>query len=147
MKWIVVVDQTEASIYRGDDFSLVERMKNGKGRLHDRALTRSKPGLARGKAKGGERLFAMTGGKDPHVEVAENFAKKISDFLTAKKHLNEFDDVVIVAEPRMEGRLRGHMNHRLKDAALWVQKDLRKLNTHELRIAIEKGALSVRRLP
>lgn len=141
MKWIVVADQTEAKIYRESDFSLLKTLNNSLGRLHNRALTRGRPGLAHGKSKGGVRFFSMTGGKNPHEEVAETFAKRVSDFLLAQMNLEKFDEVLIVAEPKMEGRLKAHMKPALKRRAEWLPKDLRKMGKRDLRLALESGGV------
>lgn len=132
IKWIVLVTRTEARMFSEKTFRPLAELKNDLGREKNRVMTTEKPGMARNNLGTPFSTHSLTGEKDPHEAVALAFAKKVSGFLDKQWKLGHFDDLLLIAEPRMAGRLRNEMDAKLMDRAQWLTKDLGKVAVHEL---------------
>lgn len=122
--WYAVCDQTRARFFVAKPFELVGEINNELGRLRNRDMRTDRPGFGRGKLASSPAIHALTGEKDPHDDAAFLFAGEIGDFLDRHYSLKDFDQVVVVADPRMVGRIRGRMTKRLSQHTTWIQKDL-----------------------
>lgn len=136
MKWIAVVTRVNARIFRNGSFELVKELKNSEGRKKNRDLVSDKPGLDKSRYAGRFYPHSMTGEKDPHEESAVDFAKEVDEFLRKEMNRNQFDQLVVAAEPKMMGRLKSSMDKQLLKRTQWVPKDFGKLKTHELSDAL-----------
>jgi len=130
--WYAVCDQTRARFFTAKPFHLVEQIENELGRTRNREMEWDKPGFSRAKLVGPASLHALTGEKDPHEQASQAFAAEIADYLDRRLLEKEFEQVVVVAGPRMCGRIRRAMTKRLTHNAVWIQKDLTHVEDHHL---------------
>lgn len=65
-------------------------------------------------------------------DAAFAFAAQIGDFLDRHFVMNDFAEVVVVAAPRMAGRIHSRMTKRLSQRTTWIQKDLGKISDRHL---------------
>lgn len=135
-KWIAVVTRVEARIFESKDFSLVTKLKNPLGHEKNRAMNSGKPGVGRSKFSGSMAIHNMTGEKSPHEDAAIAFGKRIGEYLNKQMDLNRFSDLLLVAEPKMLGRVKAHMDKKVMAHTECSAKDLGKLSAHELKKAI-----------
>ena len=132
IKWVVIIDRTKAHIFTQKPFTLIETFENRLGREKNRALTYDKPGWSRSKFKGPSSTHALTGEKNPHEDAAKQFAKKVGRYLEHQIGTHQFDEVTIVAEPKMMGRLRNEIGPHLLNCTHWIKKDFGHLSFSEV---------------
>lgn len=130
--WILVCNQEKARIFGKKPFRLVISLKNNLAREKNRALSDDKPGMSRAKFASSSFLHSLTGEKNPHEEAVVSFAKEVSSYLKKAKSLKKYDDLIIVAEPRMAGRLRKELSKSIVEKVEWVSKDLGKIPNNQL---------------
>lgn len=131
-KWIVFVTRINARVFNAETWDSVIELKHNIGKAKNKELKTGKPGVSRGKFAGSKGIHGMTGEKNPHEDAAVEFAKKIGVYLYKQKNLHKFDDLTIVAEPKMMGRIKKQMDKHLARDVKWIGKDLGKFATHEL---------------
>jgi protein required for attachment to host cells len=132
--WILVADGARARIFRSNaggtriepalPYELVADKRPSKELISDRP-GRTKDRMAHGR-------HALEPGTDPHVHAQQAFANKLADMLDDGRRAQAFDEVVIIAPPRMLGYIRESMNdHLRKMVRREVPKDLSKLDPNE----------------
>lgn len=138
--WIAVVTRVEARILDRKDFSLINTLSNELGREKNRAMTTGRPGYSRGKHAANLNIHALTGERSPHEEAAMAFAREVSFFLARNFTQHRFRDVLVVAEPKMMGRLRKNFPRALLEHSEFQAKDLGRVSTHDLREMISSSS-------
>lgn len=143
LKWVAVVDRSEARIFDAETMGRIHTLKNSLGREKNRAFTTSKPGSARSRFGARASTHGLTGEKNPHDQVTIQFAKKLNAFL--KKRLGEkrFERLILAAEPRMKGWIREGMDRSVNKLCEWKSKDFAHFSDHELKaIFLKKKKVS-----
>jgi protein required for attachment to host cells len=98
---------------------------------HLRELMSDRPG--RSFASTGTRRSAMEYRSDPVRDTRQAFARRIAEELSAHRRSDDFDRLVLVAEPRMLGMLRDAFDTRVKAAIIdEIDKDLVRLSRERL---------------
>lgn len=131
-KWIAVVSRTEARMFHEHPFQRFATLENELGREKNRAMTTDKPGMSRSSFSSSVSPHAMTGEKNPHDEVAVDFARKIAHYLEQA----QLDKLQIVAEPRMMGFVRGYLSPSMGERVEWLAKDFGPLSDHDVGLAL-----------
>jgi len=110
--WYLVAHRSGARVFEdrgdGDIPHCIQAFDRPEGRLKGREIESSRPG----------RLFSLSSSEKhavgAHVDardtLAQEFAKKLASLLHDSRSRQEFDRLVLVAEPRFLGRLRGAMD-------------------------------------
>lgn len=132
IKWIVVASRIQARIFQEKPFTLITTLENPLGREKNKELRSDKPGWGRSQYSRSAGIHAMTGEKNPHEEAAVQFARAISRYLEDQAQAHKFEELVIVAEPKMMGRIRTEMARHLSENTQWMQKDLGHLSDFEV---------------
>ena len=133
--WIAVADGARARFYRSNaggtriepalDFELVADKRPSRELVTDRP-GRTKDRMAHGR-------HAMEPSTDPHVHEQKAFAQKVAELLDEHRASNDFDELVVVAPPKMLGYLREAMSAPLRKMIRREEpKDLTRLNPNEL---------------
>ena len=140
---ILVADRTRARFFDADlqaadpDFAEREGLADDTARLQNRELVTDKAGRRTAMAGGPQMGTSDTSSADYHREAAETFARQIARHLEAQANRNEYDQLVICAEPRFLGMLRGMLPKRVeKLVAHEVHKDLAQFRIDEIREAV-----------
>lgn len=110
--WYAVCDQVRARFFACKPFELVGEIEN--------------EGIPR---RQGTPHFERT---EPQEESAFVFAGKIGDFLDRHLGMKDFGQVVVVADPKLAGKIHSRMTKRLSQHASWIQKDLGKIADRHL---------------
>ena len=140
-RWIAIVTRTGARFYRGQSFRLVDQIENELGREKNRAFTTSRPTIGRNRMATAASTHNMSGeDKKPHDDVAIAFARRIAQHLAKQLEAKEFDELLVAAEPRMLGWLKGKMSRKLQTKTTWLSKDLAKLTVKDLKVAVSGGS-------
>lgn len=125
--WIVACNRAGARIFKKQyrDIELVHNIDYPLGRERNRALQNDKPSLSRGKFGGSSATHRLTGGKDPHEELAAAFSKTVAAYLKNALTKKEFEKLVIVAEPHFLGLVKLALDKKTKaTVSQWITKDL-----------------------
>jgi protein required for attachment to host cells len=135
--WFVVVNRKSAKVFevsrKPDALTWLKTLRNPLGATKNKLMTTDKPGVSRGKYAKAFGLHTLTHEKNPHEDVAVDFAKKIAHFLKGRKSEKEFLSLTIAAEPHMMGLVKKAIEHdRFKVSIKWVPKDLEKMSTEKL---------------
>ena len=138
-KWIAVLTRTDARFYTEKTFRLLHQMKNALGREKNKALTTDKPGRAPGKFVGASGMHNLTAEKDPHEDAAIHFAKEVNEYLHKQFKLNQLDELIVFAEPKMMGRLKVNMDEELVARTQWLAKNLGKATVQDLILVVAKA--------
>jgi protein required for attachment to host cells len=108
MFWVVVASNAGATIYRAenraDPLEGFESLDNSDYRLREQDMGSDRPGRSFDSA--GEGRHAMSPQTDAKEQVAILFAKRLAARIEAGRLSGEFDLLVLVAAPKMLGRLR-----------------------------------------
>lgn len=110
---------------------LVSILDNSLGRKRNRLMQNDRPGLSYAKF-GGLSPHKLDGGKNPHEQNLDQFAKHISEFLDHEYRKRNFDTVVLTAEPHFLGILRTYLNGS-EFPIQWLNKDLAKFPLGKLK--------------
>lgn len=135
--WFVVVNRKSAKVFeisrKPDSLTWLKTLRNPLGTTKNRLMTSDKPGMARGKFSKAKGLHALTRERDPHEDVAVEFAKKISQFLRDHREEKDYLSLTIAAEPHMMGLVKKAIERdHLKVNIKWMSKDLEKMSTDKL---------------
>lgn len=130
-RWIAIVNRTDAKMFSERPFTRVAQLRNVLGRAKNREMTRGKQMLSRGSFAGSKGMHAV-GVKNPHDDAAVDFAKRIAEYLRKAYATNRFDDLMLVAEPKMLGWVKTEMDKNVIEVTEWVRKDLANLKPHEI---------------
>lgn len=122
-RWIAIVNRTDARIFSERPFRAVNQLKNLLGRTKNREMTTDKPYKRGVPFSGAKGLHRVGGEKNPHEDAAISFAKRISEYLRKAHAENRFDSLLVVAEPKMLGRVKAEFDRTIKNCTEWVGKD------------------------
>lgn len=141
--WIAIITRGEARIFNAESLAKIVALKSSVGREKNRAFTSDKPGLARNRSLSKGSTHALSGEKNPHDDAAKTFALKINEYLKKRFHERRFDEVIICAEPRMQGWIKSGMGKRLMSHSRFKPLDLGNLSDHEIkkRFAVEEAVV------
>ena len=132
--WILVADATYARIFEiseeSQHWELVQEFQHLESREQGRDLIGNRPNKA-------QHLMEMAGKKDNPVEFklqeAMKFAQELTTHLDKQVSTNSFDQLVVVAPPKMLGALREKMSNQLKRLVVTeVDKDYSHMKPAEM---------------
>jgi protein required for attachment to host cells len=108
--WILVASRKGARLFehQGERLGLVLEFENPRGRLKDSELTSDKPGKSYDQH--GSRQHDYSPAQLPHEREAENFARELTGHLDKLRREDAVRRIVLVAEPKFLGILRGCLN-------------------------------------
>lgn len=102
MTWILSAQRSGARIYghekAGQGLTLVREIQHEEGRLKDSEIDTDRAGHSLGHSYQTEQ--------SPSERVAEDFARTLARVLEKERSDKSFDDLVLVASPRMLGLIR-----------------------------------------
>lgn len=140
VNWVLIADGSRARIVRQNDM-------NGETGAQSQDLVfefdhkrlgeimTDRPG--RSFASEGVRRSAMEYRSEPEKDQEAHFANTLVDALERALHAHQFDQLSIIAEPRMLGIIRQKLSPGLREAVIAeVAKDLTKLPREELDTAL-----------
>jgi protein required for attachment to host cells len=136
---ILVADRTRARFFDTDfraqqvQLQELDGLADDTARLQNHELVTDKAGRRTAMDGQGARGTSDTGSADYHREAAETFAREIARRLEADANRNAFDELVICAEPRFLGFLRGALPKRVENLVVGeVHKDLAQARVDEI---------------
>jgi protein required for attachment to host cells len=110
--WFLVARRSGATIFsnhgRGTALQMVAELDNPEGKLQSNALETDRPGRSFDRAGHGRHSLSSEQTAREHVEQA--FAKRMADYLEKSRCENVFDQLILVAGPRLLGELRAALS-------------------------------------
>lgn len=138
--WIVVSDRHEARIFSvsrpKQKLSLVKKLECREAQAKPRELATDRPGRVFSSA--GRARHTLDPEQDAKEHAIDLFARDLAHELNTEFHLEAFDEWVLIAEPKMLGRIRKALTERVaKVLVKTVDKDLSHLSGPELQAALQ----------
>lgn len=110
--WIMVAHRSGARLFenRGPTkgLDLLDALEHPAGKLKNREIESDKPGRSFDRRGSGRHAYAKEHEATEHV--AEQFARQLSDILEQGRNHQKYQRLVLVAEPRFLGMLRGALS-------------------------------------
>lgn len=140
--WIVVCDRSQARIFKangkGKELSLEQKIAHPAGRKKGRELVGDKPGrsfdshtLSKKGQTGGSR-HALAPKTTPEEHETEIFAKNLADTIEKGRKGKTFNALVLVAESKLLGCVKGYLKPATLNIAKIHEKDLAWLSGKDL---------------
>ncbi len=124
--WILTANRSGATLYAHTGpsaLALVREVAHPEGHMKDRELGDDAPG--RSYESGGTQRSSLGTDRSLSRDVAEAFARSLAAILTRGRTDRAFDQLVLMAEPRFLGALRGALDaHTTSTVIGSVAKDL-----------------------
>jgi protein required for attachment to host cells len=135
IQWILTAERGGAKLFRsapsGNALHLIKDLPHPSGRLADGAIVSDKAGRLFSPANQGRS--ATDSENTPHDHEAEVFAHHLAEILEQGRNQNEYDQLVLIAEPRFLGRLKAALSQPTASKVVRIiEKDLAHLTAHEL---------------
>lgn len=140
--WILVANRAEARIFaypsnKKSQMRFLRKIENPRGRLKAQDINADKPGVFSSVYAYGSKLESE---QSPTERVAEEFAKTIATQLEHEKSHNNFEKLIVIADPTFLGLLRSKMSRDLHRHVIQeVAKDLGAVSTNEMHERLELG--------
>lgn len=133
--WIIVADAAHARVFASatpnGPLQEVHDLGHPESQMHTWQLQTGGKGDVMDSAGHGQRQpDPQTSTSEKH---AEHFAKEVCEYLRGKRDENAFDSLVLVAEPKVLGRLRENMDQRTEQLVAdsidknWAKHDRRQI--------------------
>lgn len=144
--WILIASSADARVYHVEadvgrnnghkfDVDLLHELTHSKSCLKSQDLMSDKPG----NYKNGSGPASAMEHNDAHRTEQQHFAIELSHFLKKECSKNNYDELILCAEPRFYGLLKESLakevTHRIKHV---IQKDYVPLKKSELKRILEK---------
>ncbi|WP_392537803.1 host attachment protein [Legionella sp. 227] len=132
--WVLAADTNTCRIYKSTtkpyDLTLIKELQHPQSKLRDIELTSGKPGRYN---TGTTTHGTYTQQSDPKEIEIDNFARTIAEELDNSRNAHDYDNLIVIAAPHMNGLLFHHINkhvthlvtHNLKnDVIHFTEKEL-----------------------
>jgi protein required for attachment to host cells len=135
MVWVVVANTNDCKIYhfqkKPAQITFLKELSQIENKLKaSESLTTDKPGRYNAANSNGGAFSPHT---DPKKVEFDNFARKIAQALNHDRNEQEFEELIIAAEPHMHGLITQHLDKHVKHMIIRdLQKDLINLPEKEL---------------
>lgn len=135
--WFLVARRSGATIFsnygRGTALEVVAEIENPEGKLQSSEIETDRPGRSFDRAGHGRHGLSSEETAREHIE--HMFAKRLADFLEKNRCENVFDQLIVVAGPRLLGEMRSALSKATqKLVTLEVNKEInpteRELRSH-----------------
>lgn len=133
MVWVAVTNSSSCTIYQYDKKSkklnIINELVHPASRLKGSDLVSDKPGhygtsgLARG---------AYSSHVAPKEHEIENFSKEISQILNEGRKTNEYEKLIVVASPHMNGLVYEQLDKQTQESTDTINKDYTHLKPNEI---------------
>lgn len=138
--WIVVADGSRAQIFlnSGPGTGLVPAMQHAlvADNRPSGSISSDRPGRTFDSAGSGRH--AMEPSTDPHRHAQISFAHDVAELLEKEGKAKAFEQILIIAAPRMLGDLRSALGEETKKLVIGeLDKDLTKLSINDLSSHLE----------
>jgi protein required for attachment to host cells len=111
--WILVAERSSARLFAqrklGGELVLVREIAHPEGRRESHDLVSDRPG--RTHEAGGSVVSTFEPRHTPAENVADAFAASLADTLNKGRNDHAYERLILVAEPRFLGLLRGALSH------------------------------------
>ena len=148
--YVLVANRASAALFRTQGPNqapdLVQRFDNPKGRLKSGEIDSDRPGRAFDRM--GANRHSLSAEESPTDRVAHDFARQLAEHLDGGRERGDFDQLGLIASPRMLGHLRAALSKPTRALVYGeLAKDLGDPEPHELVPYLEALAHSPVRAP
>lgn len=111
--WILIAHRAGARIFvnygPGKGLKVIAKLDHPEGRLNDQEMDSDKPGRGISSAHGGPH-HSLSPEQDSKEHAVEKFAQVLAKKLDDGRNQNEFDQLILAADPRFLGRIKTALN-------------------------------------
>lgn len=135
MIWVVTANSNMCRIYHFDKhpkkITLLKEINHPENKLKKSDyLTSDRPGRYHTDNSAGG---AYSPHSDPKEVAIDSFSREIANELNSGRNTNAYKNLIVVADPHMQGLLFKHLDKHVKDLITnEIQKDIMQLTEHEL---------------
>ncbi len=134
MTWIVILNSNECRIFsfskKNKKLNLIKEIYHPENKKKDADLVSDKPGHYNTNSQSGGAYSQHTDPKD--VKIAQ-FILEIDKLLDEGRTHQQYEKLIVIAPPKIEGHLMQHMNKNVEKLITQrIQKDVVFLKEHEL---------------
>ena len=135
IQWILVAQRAGARLFQsspsGTHLQLVKNIVHPAGRMTDGDFISDKAG--RFFSPAGSSRSATDSENTPHDHESEVFALRLAEMLEQGRNQNEYDQLVLIAEPRFLGKIQAALTRPTAAKVVKIiDKGIANLNEHEL---------------
>jgi protein required for attachment to host cells len=142
-KWYLLANRISAVIYEDiphETFKFVERMKNPSGHLTEGQMDSDRPGTGYSSAGGGTIHHGLDRTFHHHEQNAKRFARAIAKHLLHSKRSNQYQELILAAEPHFLGLLRLELASEVQSLVTFeVPREYLEGSDAEMQAAIRKA--------
>lgn len=133
--WILVANRSSARFYKhagpGKGLELVRDINHTEGHLKDHDIGSDRPGRSANRRGGAPHSLTPT--QDPTDHLTQTFARYLADQLTRGRSERLFDQIILVAEPKFLGVIKGALDPATASKVIaTVAKELDRRGTQDL---------------
>ncbi|KTD23477.1 Protein required for attachment to host cells [Legionella lansingensis] len=134
MKWIVTANTNQCRIYdyeqKSHELKLIKEINSPKSKLKTSELVAGKPGRYKARGPIGGTYTQET---LPEEVQINKFARAVASELDEARNHHDYDELVFIMAPEMDGLLLHHLNKNVKAMIKKnIQKNMMHLNQNEL---------------
>lgn len=134
MKWIITANSNNCRIYdyhkKLNELKLIKEIDRPENKLKSGDLVSDKPGRYKTDSKIGSAYSPAT---DPEEVNIDNFARELATELDEARNKHDYDELVVIMPPQMDGLFSQHLNKHVKALIKQnIQKNIMHLSEHEL---------------
>lgn len=136
--WIVAADHTRGRVFslKGSTFEEIQTFTHPEARVQTQVLESDRPGRSVESIGGARHALAPDVDSDAHERAV--FAKEISDYVEHGRQQQQFEKLVLIAEPKMLGSLRKELSgESMKLVERELAKNITQQNEREIRRYID----------
>lgn len=138
---IVVADSSRARVFTTDSSNSplheIETMAHPEGRMHEQDMVSDLPGKGSGQAGAGSHAYQEI--VEPKAHEAMVFAKRVAEYLDARRKTGGLARLFIVAAPAFLGDLRNQMSEETSKLVVFdLAKNLTQHSVEDIRSHLPK---------
>lgn len=138
---VIVADNTRARVFHSSSSQdpLKEKtvLVHPENRLHKKNLTSDRQGYSFSSHGHGRKV--LSNHVDPKEYEIKQFAREINEYLINSEANNDFDQLIIIAAPKLLGVLKKQLNSSIKKLITHeLNKNIAKLSATEIRAYLPK---------
>ncbi|KTC89532.1 host attachment protein [Fluoribacter dumoffii] len=139
--WIIAADTTTCRIYQATtkpyELTLLKELQHPESKLKDIELTSDRSGRYQ-TGTSAQGMYSQE--SDPKEIEIDAFARQIAEELNHSRNKNEYEKLIVVAPPHMNGLLFHHLNKHVNQLVVHnLKNDVIHLKEHELSEFLRKN--------
>ena len=123
--WVIAASNSRVQVFnklrRSEPLRLIHELAHPKGRLGGHELVSDRPGRSFQSStqshlghQTGPLRHALSSHQDPKEQASDDWSRQIAKMLEEGLEKRQYDQVILVAEPKLAGRLHAHLSQEIQ---------------------------------